>query len=200
MSALAEKVLVSAVLLAVTVPVFFAVGASAQKHEPAAWLTTRLDAFIPLVPAAVWPYLSWYVAPWLLLAAPRQDFRRLAASVVLAFASCALAYVVLPASIERPAVAGGTLSERALLMLYQHDPPWNIFPSFHAAVCALLWRPVFGGAIARSMTPVWMAAICAACVLTKQHNLLDVVAGLLVGFVSLAIATVVLDRLNRARS
>jgi hypothetical protein len=198
MSALIEKALVSGVLLSVTVPLFFAAGAATGTHVPVAWLGTRWDARIPLVPAAVWPYVSWYIAPWLLLAAPRQDFRRIAGAIALAFAVCTLTYVVVPASLERPAVVGRTLSERALLLLYKYDPPWNIFPSFHAALCALLWRPVFGGPFARRVMPVWMSTICVACVLTKQHHLLDIVAGLLVGFVALAVATVAINRLDLA--
>ena len=197
MSARGEKALVSTVLLAVTVPVFFAAGALPSTHVPASWLATRWDTLIPLVPEAVWPYLSWYLAPWLLLAAPQRDFRRVVGAIALAFATCMLVYVLIPASLERPLVAGVTRSERVLLLLYQYDPPWNIFPSFHAALCALLWKPAFGGALARRIMPVWMSAICVACVLTKQHHLLDVVAGALLGFVALAAATAVFNRLDR---
>src|SRR5262249_16031109 len=157
--------LVSTVLLAVTVPVFFAAGALASTHAPVSWLTTRLDSSIPLVPIAVWPYVSWYVAPWLVLAAPRKDFRRIATALGLSFATCTFFYIASPASLPRPEIVGTSLSERVLLLLYANDPPWNIFPSFHAAVCALLWKPGFGGSMLRRATPVWMATVCVACVL-----------------------------------
>lgn len=193
-----EKTLISAVLFAVTVRVFFAVGEMSAIHTRTAWLATHWDACIPLMPAAVWPYLSWYLAPWFLLAAPRRDFRRMASAIVLAFAICMVTYMAVPVSLERPAVVGRTLSEHALLLLYEYDPPCNIFPSFHAALCALLFRPVFGGPFARKVMPVWMSTICVACVLTKQHDLLDIVAGLLVGFVALAVATVAMNHWGQA--
>jgi membrane-associated phospholipid phosphatase len=193
----AEKALIAAVLLALTVPMFFAVGALTPNHVPAAWLSTRWDASIPLLPAAVWPYFSWYLAPFLLLAAPRDNFRRAAAAIALAFAACMLIYLLLPAYLERPVVSGETQSERALLLLYRYDPPWNIFPSFHAAMCAILWRPAFGGWLARRLMPVWMSAICAACILTKQHHVLDVVAGMLVGFLAVAAVNALFRRLSR---
>jgi len=198
-SALVEKTLVSTVLFVVSVSVFFAAGALTPKHVQVAWLATRWDASIPLVPPAVWFYLSWYLAPWLVLAAPQRDFRRIASAILLAFIICAIGYVLLPVALGRPLVAGRTLSERALRFLYDHDPPWNVFPSFHAAVCAVLWRPGFGRAFVRMVFPVWMSSICVACVLTKQHNLLDVVAGLLVGLVALPAATAVLHSLDRGR-
>jgi membrane-associated phospholipid phosphatase len=196
MSSTVEKAAVSAVLLAFTVPVFFAAAALSIKHQPVPWLSTRWDAFIPFVPEAVWPYLSWYVAPWFLLAARQRDFRRVASAIALTFAICTLAYVSLPASIERPPVVEGTLSETALFLLYRHDPPWNIFPSFHAALCAILWRPPFGGRILRAIMPLWMSSICVACVLTKQHQILDILVGALVGSVALAVATMAFDRLD----
>lgn len=200
MSAAVEKALVSVLLLAVIVPVFFGTAAITATREPVAWLVTRWDARIPFVPAAVWPYISWYFAPWLLLMAPRRDFRRVAGAIALAFATCTIGFVFLPACMERPAIQGGTFSESALLLLYRHDPPWNIFPSFHAALCGILWRPVFGGRLWRTIMPAWMLTICAACVLTKQHQILDVVAGALVGCGALAVATGVFNRWDRSRA
>lgn len=194
-SAFAEKALISAVLLVITITVFFA-AAARTTHVSVGWLTTRWDTYIPLVPVAVWPYASWYLAPWLMLLAPRGEFRRIASAIAVAFTICTFFYVVFPVSIERPAVPGATQSERALLFLYKYDPPWNIFPSFHAALCVLLWRPVFCGAFVRKIMPLWMSFICVACVLTKQHNLLDIVAGMIVGCVALAVATATLNRLK----
>jgi len=198
-SASLEKALITVVLFVVTVLVFFATGALTKTHVSPAWLVTRWDLSIPLVPIAVWPYFSWYVSPLPLLAASRQDFRRVACAVVLAFAISILGFIVFPASIQRPVIAGGTLSERALLLLYKYDPPWNIFPSFHAALCAILWRPVFGGRLARMLMPVWMSTICVACVLTRQHHLLDIVAGLLLGFFTLAAVTAIFNQLEKTK-
>lgn len=195
MSPLTEKAFISGVLLAITVSVFFAGGAR-TTHVRATWLVTRWDTFIPLVPAAVWPYVSWYVAPWLLLAAPRREFRRAASAIALAFIICACCYFAFPVSIERPTVVGGAVSERLLNFVYKYDPPWNIFPSFHAAMCAILCMPTFGGVVVRKIMPVWMSAICVACVLTKQHNLLDIVAGVIVGVVALVATTTTLNRLK----
>lgn len=187
-NAVAEKALVSAILLAVTIPVFYGAETLIARHPVAHWLVTSWDAKIPLVPAAVWIYMSWYLAPWLVLAAPAPEFRRVAGAIVLAFWVCMICYVLAPAAIERPAILGQTLSERALRVLYEHDPPWNICPSFHAALCAVLWRSARGGGLAKSLTTIWMVMICAACVLTKQHNLLDIAAGILVGMSSHAAA------------
>jgi hypothetical protein len=197
--AVAEKALVSAILLAVTIPVFYGAEALITRHPAAPWLVTRWDAKIPLMPAAVWIYMSWYVAPWLVLAAPTPEFRRVASAIILAFWVCMICYVLVPAAIERPAILGQTLSERALRVLYDHDPPWNICPSFHAALCAVLWRSASGRSLARSLMTLWMAMICAACLLIKQHYILDIAAGILAGTGSHAAASAALRHFHRAR-
>lgn len=198
LSEVGEKALVSAVLLVVTIPVFYGAEGMIRQHVAAPWLATNWDANIPLVPAAAWVYMSWYLAPWCVLAAPAWQFRRVATSVAVAFVFCMICYLVLPASIERPIILGQTLSERALRFLYRHDPPWNIFPSFHAALCAVLWRSAAGGLPARWLMRIWMAAICAACVLTKQHNILDIPAGIAVGSSAVTAASTLLSRFRHA--
>ena len=199
-SAVGEKALVSAILLVVTIPVFYGAEGMIRQHVAAPWLVTRWDTRIPLVPAAAWVYMSWYLAPWFVLAAPAQQFRRVATSVALAFVFCMICYVLVPVSIERPIVLGQTLSERALRFLYRHDPPWNIFPSFHAALCAVLWRSAAGGWPVQWLMRIWMAAIFAACVLTKQHNILDIPAGIAVGSSAVTAAGAVLRRFERTDS
>jgi hypothetical protein len=199
-NAVAEKSLVSAILLAVTIPVFYGAEALITRHPVVPWLATRWDAKIPLVPAAVWIYMSWYLAPWLVLAAPPRDFRRVASAIVLTFWVCMICYVLAPAAIERPAILGQTLSERALRVLYAHDPPWNICPSFHAALCAILWRSARGGSLAKLLMTIWMAMICAACLLTKQHYIVDIAAGILTGTGSYAAASAAMRHFYRETS
>ncbi|HEV7734531.1 MAG TPA: phosphatase PAP2 family protein, partial [Candidatus Binatia bacterium] len=68
----------------------------------------------------------------------------------------------------------------ALRFLYAVDPPVNVFPSFHAALAWIVahhFQPT--SPYLRWAVRIWMASICLACVLTKQHFAADVAAGLL---------------------
>jgi membrane-associated phospholipid phosphatase len=183
MSARREKLIVALLLQAGIGTTFVVLGRALQhQHQPdPAWLVTPLDRALPVIPATVWAYISWYPAPLLLLWTARGEFRRAAAATALAFVLCALGYVWLPVSITRPSLAGDGVSERMLLLLYAADPPWNLFPSFHAALCTIMCRLVLPSARGRWIVGLWMAGICIACVLTKQHFVLDVLAGLAVG-------------------
>jgi membrane-associated phospholipid phosphatase len=117
------------------------------------------------------------------------DFRRGTRAYAIGFAVCLLCYVALPASIHRPAVPDAGPSAAALAILYRHDPPVNVFPSFHATVAAVLYGLRGRGPWCSLGTGVWALAVCIACVLTKQHYVIDVVAGFLLGAIALRLAS-----------
>jgi membrane-associated phospholipid phosphatase len=146
-----------------------------------------VDAWVPFLPAAVWLYASWYVAPALIFFAERSQFRRTALAVAAAFLACAVGWTLVPAVMTRPVLDGRPdASARMLRAIYAIDPPSNLFPSFHAALAAIIawaalaWPRAFPAVLA------WMVAICASCLLTRQHYVLDVVAGVLVGLGAVA--------------
>jgi membrane-associated phospholipid phosphatase len=191
----AEKALVSLGLASILGPGFFWVArmTEARSTLPPAWLATWLDQICPLIPAAVLIYLSWYPATLIVLVAERTTFRRAYAAYVLAFAMCVAGYLVLPVTISRPNLAHDAgLSVAVLRALYAFDPPVNVFPSFHAAVAAILWRLRPASPIGSAVVSAWVVTLCFACVLTKQHYVLDVVAGLAVGIVAVALGDVAL--------
>jgi len=196
MSLRAEKALVSLGLPLVLHPTFQAVAALASTHSipPPAWLATPLDRGLPLVPDAAWVYLSWYPATAAVLLADRLTFRRAYAAYLAAFVVCVAVYPLFPVTIARPALpADQNLSVSALAWVYAADRPVNLFPSFHAAVAAILWRLRSTSRVASAAVSAWVVALCLACVLTKQHFVLDVVAGLAVG----GIAVTVVDLARR---
>ena len=185
-----EKLFVSLGVQSIIAVVFFwieRVTESGPVPVPA-WLITPLDDAIPLVPWTVWAYVSWYAIPVVLLMLDREGFRRAAVAVLLGFGLCAVGYVLLPVSMERPTVVGDGPSAILLRAVYAIDHPRNILPSFHATICVILLRVAPGAPVYRLALGAWMAAICCSCVSTTQHYALDVFAGLTVGL--MAVSTV----------
>jgi hypothetical protein len=196
-----EKALVTVALAALLHPLFQSVAAHGMNRPlpPPAWLVTPLDRTLPVVPMAVWLYVSWYPAAALGLFADRSTLRRLYCAYTLAFVICLAAYLAFPVTIERPALDSAPgLSAAVLRALYTADRPVNLFPSFHAAVAGILLQLRPPSAVLRRGLVTWMLAICAACVLTRQHYVLDVVAGLGVGGIVVAIVDGVRSRMIRA--
>jgi membrane-associated phospholipid phosphatase len=144
-------------------------------------------------------YLSWYPATAAVLLADRLTFRRAYAAYLAAFVVCVAVYPLFPVTIARPALpADQNLSVSALAWVYAADRPVNLFPSFHAAVAAILWRLRPASRFASTAVSAWVVALCLACVLTKQHYVLDVVAGLAVGGIAVAIVDLARSRFPHA--
>jgi len=171
-----------------------AVRASQTATRPPAWLVTPLDRVVPTVPEAVWIYLSWYPAMALLVLTSGSVLRTGYVAYVLAFGGCALGHVLLPASIDRPLLrADSGLSEQALQMVYALDPPYNLFPSVHAACAAVLASLARTATRLRGAAALWTAALCLSCVLVRQHFLIDVLAGVAVGIAATWLAGTVVE-------
>lgn len=192
-----EKVLVCVVIQSIIAAVFLGIEAvNASRAAPApAWLVTPLDQALPLVPGAVWFYVSWYATAAVLLPLERDDFRRASGAVLVGFLLCAVGYLALPVAMERPPMSDRAgLSAAVLRAVYAVDHPRNIFPSFHATLAGVVLTVVPGPRSIRVPLTAWMAAVCVSCVLTKQHYVLDVVAGLGAG----ALAVSAVDAVGRS--
>lgn len=189
MSPRAEKALVT-LLVAVAAGSIFGFAQQLNEHVATPgrwWQVTALDRALPVVPASAWIYVSWYVAPVLLLRHDRVPLRRVALALVLCYLVSGVGWLGVPTVMERASLDGlDGPSVRLLRAVYRMDPPANIFPSVHAALAALVTGTPVAGLAARCVLWAWMIAIWASCVLTKQHYVLDVVAGIGLGFSALA--------------
>jgi membrane-associated phospholipid phosphatase len=202
---LGREKLLTAIVLQTLIGAAFAAAQrwnGAVANPPPPWLVSGVDGRIPLVPASVWLYASWYVAPIVIVFADRATFRRAALAVLLGFLICAIGWVAVPATMPRPQLDGESGASIAMLQtVYRMDPPSNLFPSFHATLAAIVARvaavaPGPLGLVVRG----WMVAICVSCVATKQHYLLDVLAGALVGLGSWGGAVRLTNYLGRGRA
>jgi membrane-associated phospholipid phosphatase len=158
-------------------------------------LRLTVDDWIPYWPAWVWIYsLLYYPAilcTELTLASPDQ-FGRLVMSYVLLLGLQVTLFLACP--VETPAARrdqnlGRTWSERLLAFVQRFDARGNSFPSMHTSVAmltALHLYPELGG-----WTLVFPVLIALSCLFTKQHYVVDVLAGALVGWAAFALFRVV---------
>lgn len=147
-----------------------------------------LDRVVPLQPAWALVYGALYLFVILLpVFVVRQDeqIRRTVLAYLMVWITAYVCFLVYPSMAPRPTeVVGEGFAVWGLRVLYDSDPPYNCFPSLHVAhsfVSALAcWRVHRGVGIA--------AALCASLIgvstlYTKQHYILDVVAGIFMAWV-----------------
>jgi membrane-associated phospholipid phosphatase len=182
---------VSMVALVLLVPFYIFIAAlmpGRPLHAPA----LALDRSLPLQPAWVIVYGSLYLFLILLpVLIVRDDelIRRTVLAFLTVWMSAYVCFLLYPTVAPRPAkVLGEGFAVWALRFLYVLDPPYNCFPSLHVAhsfVSAL--------AVQRVHRRVGMAAIVAASLValstlfTKQHYVLDVVAGVMLAGIAYAV-------------
>lgn len=161
-------------------PVYFLIGAlppGRVLHAPA----IALDRAVPLVPAWIFVYGSMYVFVLLplLVIRDRRLFRRALQSYVLVMLVAYAGFVAYPTITPRPAaVAGEGFAAWALRLIYALDTRYNCFPSLHVAhafVSALSAYRVHRrvGVVATA----WAALIGVSTLFTRQHYVVDVIAG-----------------------
>jgi membrane-associated phospholipid phosphatase len=141
---------------------------------------TVIDRMAPFLPWTVWVYhsqaLLLLTSIWLLDTTTR--FNRFLYSTVLASILSFSVFIVYPTALPRNPVTGEGLTAMALRLLYSVDPPSNCFPSLHISLAVLgalgiLQHRNLAGIIAC----IWTTLIMIATLTTKQHYLVDVIAG-----------------------
>jgi membrane-associated phospholipid phosphatase len=157
-------------------------------HAPA----VGLDLALPLIP--VWAlvygalYLFLIVLPVFVVREP-EHIRRTFLAYLAVWITAYIVFLTYPTIAPRPEkVIGSGFANWGLRFLYEADPPYNCFPSLHVAhsfvsalTCYAVHRRV--GIFAT----VAASLVALSTLLTKQHYVLDVVAGVTLAYVAYAI-------------
>lgn len=176
-------VTLSMVVLVSLVPLYVFIADLARDGMPHA-PELALDQALPLQPAWALVYGALYLFLILLpvlVVRQEEQIRRTVLAYLTIWIASYVCFLLYPTRASRPdEVIGDGFAVWGLRFLYSADPPYNCFPSLHVAhsfVSALACHRVHRGVGAA-------ASLCAALVavstlFTKQHYVLDVVAGVL---------------------
>jgi membrane-associated phospholipid phosphatase len=148
-----------------------------------------LDRVIPLQPIWALVYGSLYLFLILLpvfVVRQEEQIRRTVLAYLTVWIAAYVCFLAYPTQAPRPAeVLGEGFAVWGLRFLYSADPPYNCFPSLHVAhsfVSALTCYRVHRGV---GITAVFCASLVAVSTLyTKQHYILDVIAGIFLACVA----------------
>ncbi len=162
-------------------------------REPIHSLETTVDDRIPLLPVFVFPYLSLYallaLSLWRFLKSETRIFSIAALAISLDLVLSYLVFLFYQTQVERPVIVETDVSSDILRAVYSFDKPFNAFPSLHTSLSmlsVLLWSKV--GSRIQPIIAVWAVLIIASTVLTKQHYIADIGAGIAASLVSYYIA------------
>lgn len=183
---------------AMWVPIFLALSCNTLAYYGSRLLTESrihhnisscLDAKIPLVPWTIAIYWGCYIF-WIVnyVIACRQEeekaFQFMSADF-LAKIVCFICFIVFPTTITRPVIEGNSLWDILMQFLYHLDAADNLFPSIHCLTSYFCFIAVRDN----KKVPRWYQAasfiffvsICISTLTTRQHVLIDVIGGILLG-------------------
>ena len=187
LTAILFRSLVAGIAVALA-PMYFVIGFSLRglpAHSP----VIALDRAWPVQPAWMFVYGSLYIfvviLPLLVIRDRELGERTLRAYIavmVIAYAGFLLYPTAAPAHGE---IAATGFSAWTLRLAYDLDTPNNCFPSLHVAyafVAALACGRVHRGV--GVVAVIWAALIGLSTLFTKQHYVVDVIAGALMGWLA----------------
>ena len=146
--------------------------------------TMAFDREVPLLPVFVWFYIlafPFWAVGYLLAARRGKDmfYRFVATDLTIHF-------ILIPTTNIRPEIAGNTLSEKILALVYSLDggsSPSNLFPSIHCYVSWMCWKGVEGSEKVpkwyQRFSLVFAILIIISTQVLKQHYIVDAAAALL---------------------
>lgn len=156
-------------------------------------LTMALDTMLPCVPFFLLIYVLAYVQ-WIegYVFHCRDSVKlcyHLVTADLISKAICLACFIFIPTTITRPEITGNGLFEWGTRFIYAVDDPVNLFPSIH---CLESWMCFRGAMILKKKNGWYIAAhgvfavlVFASTVLIKQHFVIDIVAGIIVGEIGL---------------
>jgi membrane-associated phospholipid phosphatase len=177
-------------LMALVPGYIFIAGAISHRvlHAPAIWL----DRTIPLIPAWALVYGALYLFLIVLpvfIVREQEHIRRTFLAYLAVWITAYIIFLTYPTVAPRPdKVIGTGFANWGLRFLYEVDPPYNCFPSLHVAhsfVSALTCYAV--NRRVGILATVAASLVALSTLLTKQHYVLDVAAGVALACIAYAV-------------
>lgn len=158
------------------------------------WATqTVLDSYVPFCEWFIFPYVSWspllVVLGVYLILKDGEGFRRYMWYIMVTFTTAVVFCILIPNGQDlRPAVMEHhNLAVWLVEYTYSIDTNTNVFPSVHVVGVIDAWFAVWHTRGLKKWTWRWSTAVyglivIASTLFIKQHAVIDVVAGFVVGF------------------
>ncbi len=175
---------VPAILLALIIPGYHVIVAI-NRGRTVFMPELALDRAIPVQPLWMLAYGSVWIFAFLPVFVVRQPelTRRAMLAALTVIGVAYVAFLVYPTVLPRSDTVGEGFFATSLEVNYSLDPPYNCFPSLHVAwafVAALTCYRVHRGVGLVAL--VWAATIGVSTLYTKQHYVVDVIAGIAIAY------------------
>lgn len=153
-----------------------------------------LDDIIPFVKEMVIPYIIWYayiVIPLVIFAfTDIESYTKLCLFLFVGMTICFIIFAVFPNGQNlRPEITGNDIYSRIIKGIYEADKPINSAPSMHTLNAMAIHfvlrksKKFKDNKYIKTISFILMILIIASTVMIKQHSIIDVFAGIVLGVI-----------------
>ncbi|MBE6655930.1 MAG: hypothetical protein E7609_03535 [Ruminococcaceae bacterium] len=168
-------------------------------------LALPIDAQIPLIEEFIIVYfgcyLFWFGGLFFMACQSTERFFGFFARVLVCLIIAFSCFVFLPLEIARATVIDEGFFGDAVRFLYRIDKPYNLFPSLHCFFNWIIYVQIRGKKeyplALRLFSCIFSLAVFASTLFTRQHFILDVLAGFVLAEASALLLKTPLPRLSR---
>lgn len=159
-------------------------GITRPLHTMELWL----DRMIPFNEYFIIPYIIW--GPCIFLSfiffffKNRDAYYRMIVSSVIGHMFCYAFYMTYQTHVPRPFITDDTIFLKLVNYIYSNDQPVNCFPSIHVLTTYLMMRAFYWEKLRKSVAwiPQFIGiSIILSTVFVKQHVVIDVAGGIILG-------------------
>ena len=170
-------------------------------------ISIAADSWFPLIPAFTIVYfgcyITWSLGYIIIYHLNRDDAHRFYLADIMAKLACFAIFIIIPTSMERPAVPDGFFGN-ILGLLYKVDAPDNLFPSIH---CLESWFGFIAYRARKDVSPwikigffVLAILVFLSTLYTKQHLLADVAGGIILAELCWLLSGLLMKKLKKRRA
>lgn len=151
-----------------------------------------IDKLIPFLPftASIYIgcYIFWIVNYILAIRQSKEEAMHFIAADMFSKMVCLICFLTIHTTIARPLILGDGFWEDVIRIIYKVDSPDNLFPSIHCLVSWLSYIAVRNNEKIskgyRMFSKIFAILVCVSTVTTKQHVVIDIIAGVTLAEVS----------------
>jgi len=169
-------------------PYFYFQHITFNRARELSGIFVKLDNKIPFRPAWIWMYTVFYYPVVVIVSVAaahnHRQFVYIAFSYMIMLAVMIIFFIIFPVKIPaqwRVYDRNKSLSHRFLSFTQGIDDSNNCFPSGHAAI-SVITAYHMAAYVGNVWAGIFSLLVILSCLYTKQHYLIDVIAGELLGF------------------
>jgi len=148
-------------------------------------ISLPLDHRIPLragwVVIYILSYVYWAVGYVAIARVSRDKCRKLIVADIVCKVVCALFFIFMPVTIDRPEITGNGIFDMLMRLIYTLDTPENLFPSMHCLFSWLVARELMDikeyGLWVKAAAVVVSILVFISTLFTRQHYIMDIAGG-----------------------